>query len=298
VAVVFVPECSSSAQNRYLVQIPISQEPDMPSTFFINPRSNPELRSLFEISMLPQMNNLQDYFLAAMAILSNHFPIGYSALILQEAQKDSLRVEAVYGVEKEVHPSDCSGRKGIIGKVLEARQPMVILSLNQEPFYSEVGKGPKRIEKIHFPMLCIPLIVDNEPIGVMNTDSLYGPRGEFNEDFQFFSILTAILSPVIKNYQVKREDLLHSSGKSKAKSPVLEEILGEKLTEVINRIDPYVESKNKMSLFDDIIAVVEKILIKSALVRVGYVQIAAAQLLGINRNTLRKKMKDLKIKTK
>jgi transcriptional regulator with GAF, ATPase, and Fis domain len=233
-----------------------------------------------------------------MAILSDHFPIEYSALILQDPQKDSLHVEAVYGVDKEMHPSDCSGRKGIIGKVLEARKPMVILNSNQEPFYSEVSKGAKRIEKIHFPMLCVPLIVENEPIGVMNTDSLYGPRGEFNEDFQFFSILSAILSPVIKNYQVKREDLVHPSGKSKAKSLLLEEILGEKLTEVINRIDPYVESKNKMCLFDDIIAVVEKILIKSALIRVGYVQIAAAQLLGINRNTLRKKMQDLKIKTK
>ena len=53
-----------------------------------------------------------------------------------------------------------------------------------------------------------------------------------------------------------------------------------------------------MGIFDDIIRVVEKILIKSALERVDYVQIAAAQLLGINRNTLRKKMRDLKIKTR
>jgi DNA-binding protein Fis len=59
-----------------------------------------------------------------------------------------------------------------------------------------------------------------------------------------------------------------------------------------------VESKNKMCLFDDIIAIVEKILIKAALIRVGNVQVAAAQLLGINRNTLRKKIQDLKIKTK
>lgn len=268
----------------------------MPSTFFINPRSNPELRSLFEISMLPQLSSLQDYFLGAVAILSDYFPIGYSALILQDLQKDSLHVEAIYGVEKEVHPPGCSGRKGMIGKVLESRQPMAIQNLSQEPLYSEVSKGTKRIERIRSPLLCIPLIVGNEPFGVINTDSLYGPREEFNEDFQFFSILSAIVSPVIKNYQAKRDDLLHSPSKSKAKPLLLEEILGEKLTEVINKIDPYVESKNKMCLFDDIIAVVEKILIKSALVRVGYVQIAAAQLLGINRNTLRKKMKDLKIK--
>ena len=76
----------------------------------------------------------------------------------------------------------------------------------------------------------------------------------------------------------------------------MDEILEEKLTEVLNKIDPYVESKTKMGIFDDIIGVVEKILIKSALERVGHVQIAAAQLLGINRNTLRKKIRELKIK--
>ena len=161
----------------------------MSSTFFINPRSNPELTSLFRIAMLPQLNHLQDYFLGAMAILADYFPIGYSALLLQDSQKDSVRVEAVYGIEREAHPAGFSGRKGIIGKVLESRQPMAIVNLSQEPLYSEVSKGAKRIEKISSPLLCIPLTVDSEPIGVINTDSLYGPRNDFNEDFQFFSIL-------------------------------------------------------------------------------------------------------------
>jgi DNA-binding protein Fis len=58
------------------------------------------------------------------------------------------------------------------------------------------------------------------------------------------------------------------------------------------------ETKAKMGIFDDIIRLVERILIKSALEKVDYVQVAAAQLLGINRNTLRKKMKELKIKVR
>jgi DNA-binding protein Fis len=207
-------------------------------------------------------------------------------------------VEAVYGVEKELHPSGCGGRKGMIGKALESKQPMAIHNLTQEPLYSEISKGTKRLEKVYPPLLCIPLIVEGEPIGAITSNSLYGPRDEFPEDFQFFSILSAILSPVIKNYLVKREEPFPLSAKSKAKTFHLEEILGEKLTEVINKVDPYVESKNKMCLFDDIIAIVEKILIKAALTRVSNVQVAAAQLLGINRNTLRKKMQDLKIKTK
>jgi DNA-binding protein Fis len=129
-------------------------------------------------------------------------------------------------------------------------------------------------------------------------NSLYGPRNEFAEDFQFLSILSTILSPVIKNYQQKKDDFFMTNSKSNLKSYRLDEILEQKLAEVLYKIDPYVETKTKMGVFDDIIRVVEKILIKSALERVDYVQINAAQLLGINRNTLRKKMKEMKIKSR
>jgi transcriptional regulator with GAF, ATPase, and Fis domain len=268
----------------------------MPSAFFTNPRSNPELRSLYEIILLPQQSHLEDYFLGVMAILSDYFSMKYSALFLQDSQKDLLRVEALYGIEKELHPSSCNSLKGTMGKVLELRQPMVIQNLNQEPFYEEMLKGLKRFEKIQPPLLCIPLVTDDVSMGLINMNSLYGPRQEFVEDFQFLSVLSAILSPVIKNYQQKKGQFLTKDNKSSTRSHPLDEILEQKLVEVLLKIDPYVETKAKMGIFDDIIRVVEKILIKSALARVDHVQIKAAQLLGINRNTLRKKMKDLKIK--
>ncbi len=270
----------------------------MSSTFFINPRSNPELRSLNEIILLPHQGYLRDYFLGVMAILSEYFSINYSALCLQDPQEDSLYVEALYGIGNEIHPLACPNQMGTIGKVLQSRQPMAIQNLSQEPLYEEMMKSQKRIEKIQPPLLCVPLITDNEPIGVININSLYGPRHEFVEDFQFLSILSAILSPVIKNYQLKKVEPLSKESKSKARPHLLDEILEQKLVEVLNKIDPYVETKTKMGIFNDIIRVVEKILIKSALERVDHVQIAAAQFLGINRNTLRKKMKELKIKSR
>jgi transcriptional regulator with GAF, ATPase, and Fis domain len=268
----------------------------MPSPFFINPRSNPELRSLHEIILLPQQNHLQDYFLGVMAILSEYFSIKYSALFLQDPQKDSLRMEALYGIEKEIHPLTCPSQKGTIGRVLESRQPMVIQNLSQEPLYDEMMKSQKRIEKIQAPLLCIPLMTGEEPMGVVNVNSLYGPRNEFVEDIRFLSVLGAILSPVIKNYHLKKSESLAKDSKTKARSHLLDEILEQKLVEVLNKIDPYVETKTKLGIFDDIIRVVERILIKSALEKVDHVQIAAAQFLGINRNTLRKKIKELKIK--
>ena len=252
--------------------------------------SSPELKGLYEISRLPLPKvNFQDYFNGVMTILSEHFTVGYSALILHDSRKDFLQVEALFGIGRDNHPPGCAGRKGVIPKVLESRQPAVIQNLVQEPLYEDLIKGPKKVEKVRTPLLCVPLMIDGNSIGVININPLYGSRNEFLEDFQFLSVLTALLSPAIRNY-------FKGNPKSKSKSSLLDEILEEKLSEVLNKIDPYVESKTRMGVFDDIISVVEKILIKSALKRVENVQIAAAQFLGINRNTLRKKVKDLKIK--
>jgi transcriptional regulator with GAF, ATPase, and Fis domain len=263
-----------------------------------NPQSNPELKSLYEITLFPQQSQLQDYFLGVMAILSEYFSIKYSALFLQEPQKNSLHMEALYGIDKEIHPLACSSQKGTMGKALGLRQPRVIQNLSQEPIYEEMMKNQKRIEKIQPPLLCIPLVADDEPLGVINVNPLYGFKNEFVEDFRFLSILSTILSPVVKKYQLRKGGSLTKENKPKTKSNPLDEILEEKLTEVMNKIDPYVEAKVKMGIFDDIIRVVEKILIKAALERVNHVQIAAAQLLGINRNTLRNKIKELKIEVR
>jgi transcriptional regulator with GAF, ATPase, and Fis domain len=270
----------------------------MSATYSIIPRSNPEMRSLYEILLLPQQNRFQDYFLGVIAVLSEYFSIKYLAIFLQDPQKNSLHVEALYGVEKENHPLTCSSQRGMMGRVLESRQPKAIQNLNQEPIYEEMTKAPKRIEKIQPPLLCVPLITDGEPFGLINVNSLYGPRNEFVEDLQFFSILATILSPIIKNYKLIESKFPGKESKPKTKPHLLDEILEERLTEVLNKIDPYVETKAKLGIFDDIIRVVEKILIKSALERVNHVQVAAAQLLGINRNTLHKKIKDLKIKVR
>ena len=270
----------------------------MSSTVFTNPGANPELRSLYEIILLPRQENLQHYFASVMATLSEYFSIRYSSLLLSDPQEESLRVEALYGMEKEIHPLACPSRKGMIGNVLESRRPVAIHNLNQEPLYEEMTKSQKHPDKIQPPVLCIPLFSDDEPLGVMNVNSLYGPRQEFIEDFQFLSVVSAIVSPVSKNYHLKKIGAPTKDGKTKAKSPFLDEILEQKLAEVLNKVDPYVERKAKMAIFDVIIRVVEKILITSALERVNHVQIAAAQLLGINRNTLRKKIKELKIKTR
>lgn len=248
-------------------------------------KSTPELMCLFEISNLPAKENLQDYFNDVMSILKLYFPLRYSALFIHDSKRDSLQLEALYGIDLDIHPINCSSKKGVIGKAFVSQKPMVIFNLSDEPLYEEMSKTKSIIEKINPPILCMPIFGDSAAIGVININSLTENSKEFVLDFQILTILQAILLPKIERYV-----------KSKNNSFLLDEILERKLNEFLDKVDPYVEAKGKMGLLDDIISLVERIIINSALKKVDYVQTAASELLGINRNTLRKKMKDLKIK--
>ncbi|UCD71295.1 MAG: hypothetical protein JSW70_09890 [Syntrophobacterales bacterium] len=74
----------------------------------------------------------------------------------------------------------------------------------------------------------------------------------------------------------------------------LENLLEKKLTGTLKGVDTALEFN--CGLFHDVISLVERILIKMALKKTKNVQVTAAQFLGINRNTLRKKIKELRIK--
>ena len=73
----------------------------------------------------------------------------------------------------------------------------------------------------------------------------------------------------------------------------IEKVLEKKLDEIITVLD--VKTEGKRRLYADIISNVEKTLIKLALNRTKNIRYEAARFLGINRNTLHKKMNDLNI---
>jgi len=74
----------------------------------------------------------------------------------------------------------------------------------------------------------------------------------------------------------------------------LGDLLERKLIRTLNGVDTELEFD--CGLFHDVMSIVERILITMALKKTNNVQVAAAQFLGINRNTLRKKIKELGIK--
>lgn len=263
----------------------------------------PEVRTLFAIAELshPQkkLPHLRDYFHEVSTILAQEFPIRYAALVLKDPKKDSLFVEACFskGIEgMESHPRACGAEKGMIGKALQCRQPTVIQDLACEPLYEAWIKGREEPIALRLPLLCFPLIFDETPLGVINTEAFYSQERTFLEDFQLLQAISALLAPMVKSYQEKKTAPLARSEGQRLRFSGLEDVLSERVGELLSKIDPYAKTKAGADLFNDIVSLVERVLIRCALERANNVQVAAAELLGINRNTLRKKIKDLKIK--
>jgi len=75
--------------------------------------------------------------------------------------------------------------------------------------------------------------------------------------------------------------------------PLVEEVFEKRLDEVVTILG--CERNGKEGVYDEVLAMVEKALIRIAMRRSNNVKTAAADFLGINRNTLHGKIKKLRI---
>lgn len=91
--------------------------------------------------------------------------------------------------------------------------------------------------------------------------------------------------------KIKDQDRNSSPKKSQEKELSLDKLLEEKISRFVKRM----KSGDGKDLYSTMIREIERPLIKSILKETGGNQVKAAQILGINRNSLRKKIKELKI---
>jgi len=224
---------------------------------------------------LVSATDVRSLFSHSMAFLTKISEVKHGLLGLLDGTRRQLVVEEVYGPAlKRVKGNSCKTDEGHCGEVLRRGSSKAIANVLKEPLLqgmSEEGQRPA------LSCICAPLRWGDIPLGILLTDN---PRPSSNDGLSLLEAVAAFISPPL---------VVMRWGKDAS----LDEILMSKLDRAVERMDLHTESHG--SLMADVVSLVERTLILTALKKSNYVQLTAARFLGINRNTLHKKIKELGI---
>jgi transcriptional regulator with GAF, ATPase, and Fis domain len=214
-------------------------------------------------------------FSHTMTFLTEISQVKNGLLGLVDGQRGRLVVEAAAGpVLQRAKGNKCKADEGACGEVMRNGSPTAITDPAAEPLLKGVAEdGPRAA----LACICAPLRWGNIPLGVLLIDDPHPPSKER------LALLGAVASFISPPLVVARS----------SDDTSLNEILKRKLERAIERMDLHTESHGR--LMSDIVSLVERTLILTALKKSNNIQLTAARFLGINRNTLHKKIKELKI---
>ena len=224
---------------------------------------------------LSSSKDVSSIFSHTMVFLSNTFDAKNGFLGLLDGKRGKLTIEEAAGpVLERTRGNSCDAEDGTWGDVIRNGSPQVIADVVAEALVrgkEAAGPHPK------LSCICAPLRWGDMPLGILLIDN---PLPLSEERLTHVQAVATFISPAVAVIRSGEETSLN-------------EILKRKLEGAIERMDLHTESHG--DLMTEVISLVEKTLIRVALKKANYVQLTTARFLGINRNTLRKKIKELGI---
>jgi transcriptional regulator with GAF, ATPase, and Fis domain len=214
-------------------------------------------------------------FSHTMSFLSEVAEVRNGLLGLVDGQRGRLVVTAASGPTlQRAKGNKCKADEGACGEAMRRGSSASITDLAAEPLLRGLAEDGQTTA---LSCICAPLRWSDCSLGVLLVDN---PPPASEERIAMLEAVAAFISPALMVARWGDEASLN-------------EILRKKLDRAIERMDLHTESHG--SLMTDVISLVERTLILGALQKANYVQLTAARFLGINRNTLHKKIKELKI---
>lgn len=286
---------------------------NMPAEMGEEKRTTARLKALYEIAKALGISlDLKEVYPRILSILSQQMGMKRGGFMSMNADSSEWEIGGSQGLSNE----EMKRRKeyfgsGVIQKILEKGQMAAVLEGGQSIWIHE-GKARSAPKRQSTSFLCAPVKVQGAIVGILGVDRFYGEPVPITEDFYVLGEVCALISEAMllretvaaENRALLEENLsfrkeLETLGRSvpKARRRIsLTEILEERLARMIAEMK--VDPRSNGRLYDDVMVVVEKTLLKSALEKTKHVQLKTARFLGINRNTLRRKMKELGITAK
>jgi Nif-specific regulatory protein len=167
-----------------------------------------ELKTLYAISRkFGQVLDLDHTLMGILEILSKKLSMDRGTVTLKDRDTGLLRIIASHGLDPTeqkrgiYHPGE-----GVTGSIFETAQPFAIPDIGKEPLFLNRTQA-RNLSKSSLAFIGVPILLNNEPIGVLSVDRLFGPEVDFKEDIRFLTIVATLMAQFVQlNRQVERRE--------------------------------------------------------------------------------------------
>jgi transcriptional regulator with GAF, ATPase, and Fis domain len=270
----------------------------------------PSLKCLFEIArLLGSPAELKEMYPKILSVLSRQMGMKRGGFLIKNVESNKWEIGGTYGIS----PEEMKRRKeyfgsGVAQRILEKGEMAAVID-EGESLWSPRSKRKESLRRTDVSLLCAPFIVHGIVTGILGVDHFYDEPVGLTEDFAFLGKVCSLISEAIitrkvhsgeiwglveENLSLRKElETLGRSVSKERKKISLTELLEERFSQMIAEIK--VHPGPKGSFYNEVLNVVERTLLQSALEKTRHVQLMTARFLGINRNTLRRKIRELGI---
>lgn len=270
----------------------------------------PRLKSLYEIAkLLGSALELKEIYPKVFAVLAQQMGMKRGGVLLLNQESTEWELAGAHGLSgEEMKRRREHFGSGVVSRILEKGQMGAVVD-GGEGFWIYEPKSKNIPKRGGIPFLCAPVKVQGTIGGILGADHFFEDPVPVTEDFGFLAEVCSLIGDAMgmrkaiaaenrvlleENWGLRKE--LETLGRSVPKTRKrisLTEILEERISRMIAEMK--VDPRSNGCLYEQVLNVVEKTLLKSSLDKTKHVQLKTARFLGINRNTLRRKIKELGI---
>lgn len=167
-----------------------------------------ELALLFEISqILDQSMDLRNVVGPVLETISTHTGMLRGTLTLLNRQTGELYIEAAHGLSPEQQErGKYRPGEGIIGKVVQSGQPMLVPRISDEPRFLDRTGARAGLDRKDISFICVPIKIGHETIGALSVDRLFSDNIHLDEDLRLLTIIAAMIAQAVRLRQEAMEE--------------------------------------------------------------------------------------------
>ncbi len=168
-----------------------------------------ELTLLAEISTrLMNSKSSREELFPILQYLCEYLEADSATFTIYDKETELATIEVAYGLNKvQQERGTYKKGEGIIGRVIEMAQPVVIPKISKSNLFLNRTKRQLTIEGEELTFICVPILIDGKVEGTLSVTHVYNPNIEFEEDKRLLSIVGGLIIQAVKSSKKHREEI-------------------------------------------------------------------------------------------